>query len=47
LKEQGFPLEEVLKIVAASRANLIVEAVEDLAGNTRIVQKAAAGREIL
>jgi sugar phosphate isomerase/epimerase len=47
LKEQGFPLEEVLKIVAASRANLIVEAVEDLAGNTRIVQKAAAGRGIL
>ncbi len=40
LDQQGFPLEEVLGIVAASGANLIVEAVEELAGNTRIVRKA-------
>jgi sugar phosphate isomerase/epimerase len=40
LEQEGFPLEEVLGIVAASGANLIVEAVEELAGNTRIVRKA-------
>lgn len=47
LEQKYFPLKEVLGIAAASGANLIVEAVEDLAGNTRIVQKAAAGGGIL
>ncbi len=47
LEQNGFPLAEVLSIVAASEANLIVEAVEDLAGNTRIVQESMTGRRLL
>jgi len=42
LKQQGFPLDDVLGIVVTSRATLIVEAVENLAVNTRIVQRAVA-----
>lgn len=47
MERRGFPLEEVLGVVASSGANLIVEAVEDLAKNTRIVQAALAGRGVV
>ncbi|MEW6549692.1 MAG: TIM barrel protein [Spirochaetota bacterium] len=36
----GFPLDKVLDILIPSGANLIVEAVEDLARNTRILERA-------
>jgi sugar phosphate isomerase/epimerase len=40
----GFPLEEVLDILIPSGANLIVESVDDLARNTRLLAEACAKR---
>ncbi|TXT41814.1 MAG: xylose isomerase [Spirochaetes bacterium] len=40
----GFPLEEVLDILIPSGANLIVESVDDLGRNTRLLENARAQR---
>lgn len=43
----SFPFEQVLKILVSSKANLVVESVQDLARNTSIVQRALKGQGVV